>query len=115
MHVNSDIKQFFISLQCPYKQYIPQLDRAWHILTHWIRKTEDIGFGKQRMNYEPTCRTTCYNRKDWFLSVSESYLANLQVSAEDYIDNIGQPVSHLDLLGLFVLCCLYAGSFRTVL
>ena len=38
-------------------------------------------------------------------------MANLQVSAEDYIDNIGQPVSHLDLLGLFVLCCLYEVHF----
>ena len=51
-------------------------------------------------------------RKDWFLSVSKSYLANLQVSAEDYIDNIGQPGSHIDLLGLFVLSRLYGFHFR---
>ena len=29
-------KQFLISLQSPYEQYLPQPDRAWHILTHWI-------------------------------------------------------------------------------
>ena len=50
-------------------------------------------------------------QKDWFLSVSKSYLTNLQVSAEDYIDNIGQSGSHMDLLGLFVLSRLYEFHF----
>ena len=50
--------------------------------------------------------------KDWFLSISKSYLAILQVIAEDYIDNIGQPGSHIDLLGLFVLSRLYKFHFR---
>ena len=51
------------------------------------------------------------HRKDWFLSISKSYLNNMQVSAEDYIDNIGQSGSHLDLLGLFVLSRLYEFHF----
>ena len=38
-------------------------------------------------------------------------MANLQVSAEDYIDNIRQPGSHLDILGLFVLSRLYEFHF----
>ena len=37
---------------------------------------------------------------------------NIQVSAEDYIDNIGQSESHLDILGLFVLSRLYEFYFR---
>ena len=35
----------------------------------------------------------------------------MQVSAEDYIDNIRQSGSHLDLLGLFVLSRLYEFHF----
>ena len=103
MHVNSDSKQFIISLQCPYEQYLPQPDRAWHILTHWIQKTED--------ELQTSLQNYMIERKDWFLSISKSYLANLQVSAEDYIDNIGQPGSHIDLLGLFVLSRLYKFHF----
>ena len=86
-------------MQCPYEQYLPQPDRVWHILTHWILKTED--------ELQTYLQNYMIERKDWFLSVSKSYLANLQVSAEDYIDNIGQPGSHIDLLGLFVLSRLY--------
>ena len=104
MHVNSDSKQFLISLQCPYKQYLPQPDRAWHILTHWIQKTED--------ELQTYLQNYILQRKDWFLSISKSYLANLQVSAEDYIDSIRQPGSHIDLLGLFVLSGLYEFHFR---
>ena len=103
MHVNSDSKQFLISLQCLYEQYLPQPDRVWHILTHWIQKTEDE-LRTYLQNY-------MLEQKDWFLSISKSYLANLQVSAEDYIDNIGQPGSHIDL-GLFVLSRLYEFHLR---
>ena len=38
-------------------------------------------------------------------------MTNLQVSAEDYIDDIRQPGSHIDLLGLFVLSRLYEFHF----
>ena len=92
-----------ISLQCPYKQYILACDRTWHILTHWIHKTED-DLRHYLQNY-------MLQQKEWFLSVSKSYLDIMQISVEDYIDNIGQSGSQLDIFGLFVFTRLYQFHF----
>ena len=50
--------------------------------------------------------------KDWFLSVSKSFLWMKQQSAEDYINYIRQPGSDMDILALFVLSRLYRFHFR---
>ena len=83
--------------------HLQAADQPWHVLTHWIRKMED--------ELRTYVKNYILQHKDWFLSISKSYLKIKQQSAEDYIDYIGQPGSEIDILASFVLSRMYRFHF----